>query len=45
MCVGGGGLFMVMMTLVFPVEESVGELVRTAGNEETSAGEKFPVTS
>lgn len=33
-------LFMVTMTL-FPVEEMVGELVHTAGNEETSAGRSF----
>lgn len=35
-------LFMVMMTLLFPVEETVGELeVHTAGNKETSAGKSF----
>lgn len=35
-------LFMVTMTLLFPVEEMVGELeVHTAGNEETSAGKSF----
>lgn len=33
---------MVTMTLLFPVEETVGELeVHTAGNEETSAGRSF----
>ena len=35
-------LFMVPITLPFPVEETVGELeVHTAGNEETSAGRTF----
>ena len=35
-------LFMVAMTLLFPVEEMVGELgVHTAGNEEMSAGRSF----
>lgn len=42
--VGGGDLlFMVTMTL-FPVEEMVGELEHTAGNEETSAGRSFQST-
>lgn len=34
---------MVTMTL-FPVEERVGELEHTAGNEETSAGRSFQST-
>lgn len=39
---GGAMLFMVTMTLPFPVGETVGELqVHTAGNEETSAGRSF----
>lgn len=41
---GGTGemLFTVTMTVLFPVEEMVGELgVHTAGNEETSAGRSF----